>query len=199
MSAVPNTVVSILSYLEGSNSVSPVFTTNSAALVAPGTGIFADRIGRFLNITASGLYVFDTEECAGLDLQFILTGAAATSTAIARILTATPFRKSAGARQTAVATEHWTCRQICDLTLTASNQTGVAGGIIDTASRWATIAVTGGTDSGLGGTKVMAGFPAGSASRVIIDPVCHPRVLVQLSISGTTTAASVVAGKWTGN
>ena len=192
------TIVSIITSLERSkptNARKPdplVFSTYNGGLVDPGTGIFADRLGPPQDDSTNGLFVFGTEECTGLDFDILVTGALGVTTNF-RLCTAVCLNPGAES-----ADQHWTFRHLYDGAAIGSAQTGIAGGVFGTGVRHGTVSLVG--DGGLAplGTRIMQGTAVNSASRLIADQVCWPRVCVQVSRT-TATSVSVLAGRWTRN
>ena len=174
--------------LNQSNAVS----TSNNALVDAGAGVFADALSLTAATAANGLFYFDVNEATGLELHFAMTGALA-STGTARVMRVIPIRAGENTRQA-----QFTFRHLCDLSLVASSQTGVASGVTVAAQRWASATVS--SDAGLTplGTRTLNGLTTTAAGSVVIDPMCAGQIVVQVKI-GTCTDIVVYPSNWTRN
>jgi len=188
--APPGVTFSKQSYIYGP--VSGDMSSYSSALDAAGSGGAADSLTLSATNPATGRNVFDVHETTGLELHFALTGALNT-TATARVFRAIPVTSS----QLSTDPVQWTYRHICDVSLTASAQTGTGSGITKGTQRWASIVVT--ADAGaMASTRVVNGTTTNAAGSLFIDPVCAPRIVVQTRV-GTATDVTVFASDWTRN
>lgn len=171
--------------------VALTMSTFNGALVDAGSGIFADRLGPPQDDATNGLYVFDTDECTGLDIAIVLTAAAQGLAGTFRVMLAVCLNPKAAPED-----QHWHFHHLYDGTCTSSAQTGVANGVFGTGVRWATLAQV--ADGGLLplGTRIMTGTTLNAASRLIADPVCWPRLCIQIA-RGANTSACALSGKWT--
>lgn len=170
---------------------SQVPSTSNNALVDAGAGVFADALSLTAATVANGLFYF-TVPLTGLELHFAMTGALASS-GTARVMRVLPFKTASSASN-----QQFTFRHLCDLSLVASSQTGVASGVTVAAQRWASATVS--SDAGLTplGTRTLNGLTTTAAGSVIIDPLCAGLIVVQTKI-GTCTDIVVYPANWTRN
>lgn len=165
-------------------------STASAALVAAGSGDFADDA---TIPTSDGLHILRVNETTGLELHFAISGTLGQN-ATARVYRALPVRLTQGDIQSA----GWTYRHICDVSLTGSAQAlGEFGEEVGTDLRWASVLVTSSADGGLS-TRAINGTTTNAAGSLFIDPVCAPYIIVQTRI-GTCASVAVYASDWTRN
>lgn len=189
--APPGVTFSKAGYLYPANP--GVASTSNNALVAAGTGIFADALAITTGTAANGLHAFEVHETTGLELHFALSGVLNT-TATARVYRAIPVTTGRTSDQPI----SWTFRHLCDVSLTASAQSRCISGIVVEDNRWANVTVS--SDAGLQplGTRSLNGTTTNAAGSLFIDPICAQFVVVQTKI-GTATDVSVFASDWTRN
>lgn len=167
-------------------------SSSTDTLIVTGEGVTDDGTLAASDST-TGIYVFDIHETTGLELHFALEGAAGV-TGTARVWRAIPVR--AGPR-TSSGTQ-WTYRHLCDVSLIASSQEGVASGVVGSTFKWATVSVT--SDAGLSplGTRTLNGTTAGAAGSLFVDPLCASNLVVQVK-RDTASGIKVLASDWTRN
>ena len=175
----------------------PTATESSStdALYDTGEGPTDDGSLAATNVV-TGFYVFDVHETTGIELHFAMEGATGV-TGTARVWRAIPIMGSQFPSTNGTVTQ-WTYRHLCDVSLTASAQEGSAAGFVKSTHRWASVVVT--ADAGLSplGSRAMNGLTTNAAGSLVIDPMCAPRIVVQVR---RATASSIVplALDWTRN
>lgn len=169
-------------------------SSSTDALIATGTAPIEDGV-LVTNDAATGIHVFRVHETTGLELHFGLEGALGV-TGTARVWRAIPVTSAQNVSDPVV---QWTYRHVCDVSLTASAQTGVGttGHVVPSTFRWASVVVNSSADGGLS-TRAVNGTTTNAAGSLFVDPVCAPIIVVQVK---RDTASGIVplAMNWTKN